>query len=145
MGYFYLPILLLPYPPILLFSPAMALRPLTRLRKLCLALPEAHEVEAWGAPTFRVKNKLFAMFSDSATHHGAGRNGVWLKAAPGNQQLMVGHAPDRFYVPPYVGPSGWIGVYLDGNVDWEEVRELIRDSYQLVAPRKLAKLLLDES
>ena len=122
----------------------MALRPLTRLRKLCLALPEAHEVEAWGSPTFRVKNKLFAMFSDASTHHGAGRNGVWLKAAPGNQQLMVRHAPGKFYVPPYVGPSGWIGVYLDGTIDWDEVRELTRDSYQLVAPKKLVKLLLGE-
>ena len=122
----------------------MAPRPLTKLRTLCLALPEAHEIEAWGAPTFRVKNKLFAMFSSAATHHGAGRNGVWMKAAPGNQQLMVRHAPDKFYVPPYVGPSGWIGVYLDGDVEWDEVRELIRDSYQLVAPKKLGKLLLAE-
>ncbi|MDQ2664465.1 MAG: MmcQ/YjbR family DNA-binding protein [Gemmatimonadota bacterium] len=119
-------------------------RPLTRLRKLCLALPEAHEVEAWGAPTFRVKNKLFAMFSAASDHHGAGRNGVWLKAAAGNQQLMVRDAPDRFFVPPYVGPSGWVGVYLDGDTAWDEARELIRDSYQLVAPRKLVKLLLEE-
>ena len=122
----------------------MAPRSLLRLRKLCLALPEAHEVEAWGAPTFRVKNKLFAMYSDAGNHHGAGRNGVWLKAAPGNQQLMVRHAPDRFFVPPYVGPSGWIGVYLDAESDWPEVRELVRDSYQLVAPKTLVKLLLDE-
>lgn len=120
-------------------------RPLTRLRKLCLALPEAHEVEAWGSPTFRVKNKLFAMFSSAEDHHGAGRNGVWCKAAPGNQQLMVRDAPDRFFVPPYVGPSGWIGIYLDGDSNWEEVRELIRDSYQLVAPKKLVKLLLEEA
>jgi len=123
----------------------MALRPLTRLRKLCLALQEAHEVEAWGAPTFRVKNKLFAMFSEAENHHGGGRNGVWLKAAPGNQQIMVRHAPKKFFVPPYVGPSGWIGVYLEADSDWEEVRELVRDSYQLVAPKKLVKLLLDES
>ena len=122
----------------------MPARPLTRLRKLCLALPEAHEVEAWGAPTFRVKNKLFAMFSSAANHHGEGRNGVWLKAAPGNQQLMVRHASTRFFVPPYVGPSGWVGVWLDGDVDWAELRELIRDSYQLVAPKKLARLLREE-
>jgi hypothetical protein len=70
------------------------MRPLTRLRRLCLVLPEAHEVEAWGAPTFRVKNKLFAMFAAASDHHGAGRNGVWLKAAPGNQQLMVRDAPE---------------------------------------------------
>ena len=51
-------------------------RPLTRLRKLALALPEAHEVEAWGAPTFRVKNKLFAMYAAPNNHHGEGREGV---------------------------------------------------------------------
>jgi len=120
-------------------------RPLTRLRKLCLALPEAHEVEAWGAPTFRVKNKLFAMFAAASDHHGAGRNGVWLKAALGNQHLMVRDAPGKYFVPPYVGPSGWVGVYLDGDTDWDEARELIHDSYQLVAPKKLVKLLLAES
>jgi len=83
--------------------------PLARLRKLCLALPEAHEVEAWGEPTFRVRNKLFAMYADAENHHGAGRPAVWCKAGPGNQALMVKSDPDRFFVPPYVGPSGWIG------------------------------------
>ncbi|MEO8619976.1 MAG: MmcQ/YjbR family DNA-binding protein [bacterium] len=119
----------------------MAPRPLLRLRKICLALPEAHEVEAWGEPTFRVKNKLFAMFASAASHHGAGRHGVWCKAAPGNQQFMVRDAPTRFFVPPYVGPSGWVGVYLDGDVDWGEVDELLRDSYRLIAPKKLVKQL----
>jgi predicted DNA-binding protein (MmcQ/YjbR family) len=119
----------------------MAPRPLIRLRKLCLALPEAHEVEAWGAPTFRVKNKLFAMFAVASSHTGGGRHGVWCKAGPGNQALMVQHAPDRFFVPPYVGPSGWIGIYLDGDVDWKELDELLRDSYRLTAPKKLAALI----
>ncbi|HJR62591.1 MAG TPA: MmcQ/YjbR family DNA-binding protein [Gemmatimonadaceae bacterium] len=120
----------------------MATKPLLRLRKLCLALPDAHEVEAWGEPTFRVKNKMFAMFAGGDNHHGAGRDSVWLKAAPGNQDLMVRDAPDRFFVPPYVGPSGWVGVYLDGpKVDWKEVGELVQDSYRLVAPRKLVRQL----
>src|SRR5215210_1145550 len=91
----------------------MAPNPLVRLRKICLALPEAHEVEAWGEPTFRVKNKLFAMFAGASNHHGRGRDSVWCKAGPGNQELMIAAAPDRFFKPPYVGPSGWIGVYLD--------------------------------
>ena len=69
---------------------------------------------------------------------------MWLKAARGTQQLMVRHAPHKFFVPPYVGPSGWIGVYLEADSDWPEVRELVRDSYQLVAPKKLVKLLLGE-
>ena len=112
-------------------------RPLTRLRKLCLALPEAHEVEAWGEPTFRVKNKLFAMYADAGNHHGGGRPAVWLKAAPGNQPLMVRAAPDRYFVPPYVGPSGWVGVWLDQGVDWDDVADLLRDAWGLTAPKKL--------
>ena len=119
----------------------MAPRPLLKLRKLCLALPEAHEVDAWGESTFRVKNKLFAMFATASSHHGKGRHSVWIKAGPGNQALMVHHAPDRFFVPPYVGPSGWVGVYLDAVCDWTELDELLRDSYRLIAPKKLAAQL----
>jgi hypothetical protein len=115
--------------------------PLTRLRKLCLALPEAHEVEAWGEPTFRVRNKLFAMHAAANNHHGAGRPAVWVKAEPGNQDLMVRTAPERFFVPPYVGPSGWVGVWLDRGVDWAELADLLRDAYRLAAPKRLlAKL-----
>ncbi|HEU4699394.1 MAG TPA: MmcQ/YjbR family DNA-binding protein [Gemmatimonadales bacterium] len=112
-------------------------RSLTRLRRLCLALPEAHEVEAWGEPTFRVRNKLFAMYASADTHHGAGRAAVWVKAAPGNQALMVAAAPDRFFVPPYVGPSGWVGVYLEAATDWTELAALLQDAYRLTAPKRL--------
>ena len=111
--------------------------PLARLRRICLALPEAHEAVAWGEPTFRVKNKLFAMYASANTHHGGGRHAVWCKAGPGNQALMVAAAPSRFFVPPYVGPAGWIGIWLDGKVDWPEVAELMRDAYRLTAPKKL--------
>ena len=116
-------------------------RPLTRLRKLCLALPKAHEVEAWGAPTFRVKNKLFAMYAAPNNHHGDGRESVWVKAAAGNQELMVRAKPKQFFVPAYVGPSGWVGVYLDRNVDWDELAELLRDGYRLIAPKTLRAAL----
>lgn len=118
-------------------------RPLTRLRKLCLALPEAHEVEAWGEPTFRVRNKMFATYASPDSHHGGGRPSVWCKAAPANQAAMVGHAPDRFFVPPYVGPSGWVGVYLDGDVDWAELAGLLRDAWRRTAPKRLAALHAD--
>ena len=118
--------------------------PLPRLRKLCLALPEAHEVEAWGEPTFRVRNKMFAMYAAPNNHHGGGRPAVWCKAASGNQGLMVRAEPARYFVPPYVGPSGWVGVWLDRNPDWSAVKELMRDSYRLVAPRKLAALLEED-
>lgn len=112
-------------------------KPLTRLRKLCLALPEAREVEAWGEPTFRVKT-IFAMYAGSDNHHGAGRSSAWVKAHPTNQELMVAAAPERFFVPPYVGPSGWIGVYLDSpTTDWEGLRDLLWDAWRMSAPPKL--------
>ncbi len=118
--------------------------PLVRVRKLALSLPEAHEVEAWGEPTFRVKNKIFAMYAHADTHHGDGRNAVWCKAKAVNQQLMIDAAADRFFSPPYVGPSGWIGVWLDGNVDWDGLLDLFRDGYRMTAPKKLLALLGEE-
>ncbi|AHG88099.1 hypothetical protein J421_0562 [Gemmatirosa kalamazoonensis] len=114
-------------------------RPLTRLRKLALALPEAHEVEAWGEPTFRVRNKLFAMHASVGTHHTQGREAVWVKASPENQDLMIHAYPHRFFRPPYVGTSGWVGVYLDGAVDWEELGELLRDAWRMTAPKRLIR------
>ena len=107
--------------------------PLRRLREMCLALPEAREVEAWGAPTFRVKT-IFAMYSAPDD----GRASVWVKAVQSNQDVMVAVAPDRFFVPPYVGPSGWIGVYLDDEVtDWEELGELLWDAWRMSSPKRL--------
>lgn len=112
--------------------------PLARLRKICLALPSSTEVEAWGSPTFRC-GKIFAMYAHADDHHGAGRHGVWLKAAPGNQALMVRDRPNRFFVPPYVGPSGWIGVWIDKNPPWKEIELLIEESWRLIAPLKIRK------
>src|SRR5438105_10213660 len=114
-------------------------RDLPRLRKLCLALPEAHEVESWGAPTFRVRNKLFAMYSSRTSRHSHGRPAVWLKAGPGNQSLMIRAAPRRFFSPPYVGPAGWVGVYLDDVADWGELAELLHDAHGLVAPKTVTR------
>lgn len=116
-------------------------RPLSRLRKLCLALPEAHEVEAWGEPTFRVRNKMFAMYANAANHHGNGRHAVWLKGAPGDQARLIHAAPEYYFVPPYVGPSGWIGIWLDGQTDWDDVAEFLGEAYRLVAPKRLLKQL----
>lgn len=109
--------------------------PLARLRKICLALPDAHEVEAWGEPTFRIRNRIFAMYAAPDNHHGRGRPSVWCLASPGNQEVMVRLRPERFFVPPYVGPSGWVGIYLDGRVSWREVAELVHDAYVLRAAR----------
>lgn len=115
--------------------------PVARVRKLCLALPEAHEVEAWGEPTFRVRNRMFAMYAAPNNHHGGGRPAVWCKASRVNQRLMVEAAPNRFFVPPYVGPSGWVGVWVDGKIDWKELGDLLTDSYRMIAPKKLLPLL----
>jgi predicted DNA-binding protein (MmcQ/YjbR family) len=107
-----------------------------RLRAICLALPEAVEKEAWGDPTFRVRDKIFAM-----EKRGDGRISVWCKAPPGSQMVLVGADPDRFFVPPYVGHKGWIGMRLDNEPDWSEVAEVVRRSYRLIAPKRLASLL----
>src|SRR5687768_10968852 len=115
---------------------ARAASPLPQLRKICLALPQATEVKAWGTSTFRC-GKIFAMYAAKSDHHGGGREGVWLKAAFGVQELMIRDRPDRFFKPPYVGPSGWIGVWLDKSPDWDEVRELLRDGWKMTAPKRL--------
>jgi hypothetical protein len=119
----------------------MPLHPLPRLRKLCLALPESHEVEAWGAPTFRVRNKLFAMFADSSDHHGGGRNAVWIKATHLTQDLLIRAQPARYFSPPYVGPSGWVGAVLDGSTDWGAVEDLLREAWIMTAPKRVQPLL----
>lgn len=117
--------------------------PLIRLRKFCMALPEAHEVEAWGEPTFRVKNKIFAMHASAGNHHGAGRESVWCKAKPVTQDLLLRAEPKRYFAPPYVGPKGWVGVWLDGRVDWNSLEGLLEDAYRLTATKKLVARLDD--
>jgi hypothetical protein len=111
--------------------------PLARLRKLCLALPEAYEKVSHGEPTFWAGKRTFAMFANAANHHGNGRHAVWCKSTHMTQSLLVGRQPDRYFVPPYVGPSGWVGIYLDKRPDWSEVSERLREAYRLAAPKKL--------
>ena len=110
-----------------------------RLRKVCLSLPEVTEVEAWGEPTFRV-GKIFAMYAGKV-RHGGGREGVWVKSKNFTQDLLVRGMPQRFFVPPYVGPAGWTGVYLDAQTDWEALAELLRDAYRMTASKRLTLLL----
>lgn len=108
--------------------------PLPRLRKLCLALEDAVEVEAWGEPTFRRGKRLFAMYASPGNHHGAGRHAAWIKSRPENQELLIQSRPDRFFKPPYVGPSGWIGIWLEGRVSWKQVAELLEEGHALAVP-----------
>jgi len=113
---------------------------LARARRVCLALPEATEKLAWGAPTFRVKNKLFAMFADD--HHGDGRIALWCHAPKGAQEVLVGSEPKRFFRPPYVGASGWVGVELLA-IDDARLARVVLDAYRMVAPKKLLASLPD--
>lgn len=115
---------------------------LSRLRAICLSLPETAEVEAWGEPTFRVKGKIFAMHASAGTHH-ADRPSVWILSVGMEQDLVVRARPDRYFKPPYVGPSGWIGAWLDRNPPWGEIEELLRDGWRRRAPKKIAALLGD--
>jgi hypothetical protein len=111
-----------------------------RLRRICLALPEADERRSHGEPTwFAGKGKVFAMLDDH--HHGAAHLSVWLPQPLGVQESLIDSDPERFFRPPYVGPSGWIGVVLDTRPDWELVERLVRDAFRHVATRKLAALL----
>ena len=111
---------------------------LERLREMCLALPEATEKPFGGhtAPTWRVRDKIFAV--TGGEEHDSEDPALWCKAPPGAQEVLVGGDPERYFVPPYVGHNGWVGVRLDGSVDWELLGGLIADSYRMTAPKRLA-------
>jgi len=106
--------------------------PLERLRAICLALPEANESGGVGDPSFKVQEKIFAM-----QHRMDQRMSLWCKAPAGAQSILVNSAPERFFVPPYVGRHGWIGLWLDAITDWDEVTDLVEESYRMTAPKRL--------
>lgn len=111
-----------------------------RLRAACLALPETTERQSHGEPTWFVRDKkTFVMFS---TNHHGGPLGFWCAAPFGAQDALITSNPDRYFRPPYVGHRGWVGVRLDaGEIDWNEVAQLVREAYRVVAPPKLAALV----
>ncbi len=119
-------------------------QPLERLRAICLALPETTERLSHGEPTFFVRGKkVFVTYAD---HHHDDRLSFWCHAPAGAQQSLVAADPERFFVPPYVGARGWVGLRLDrGPVDWEEVADLLTDSYRLIAPKRLAASLVQQT
>jgi hypothetical protein len=119
-----------------MLSPAKREQTLTRLRKICLALPETSERLSHGAPTFFVREKK-AFLMVLTNHHGDGRFAIWCAAAPGMQQMLVDADAEKFFVPPYVGHRGWLGASLDGALDWEELAGIAEDAYAEVAPSKL--------
>jgi len=109
---------------------------IARLREICLALPDTSERLSHGAPSFFVRGKTcFLMLFDD--HHGDGRFAIWCAAPAGDQALLVDADPEKFFVPPYVGHRGWLGVRLDRGLDWEEVAGIAEDAYCTVAPKKL--------
>lgn len=112
-----------------------------RLRALCLALPEVTEKTSHGTPSWFVR-RMFASYV--GRHHGSEHLALWVAAPEGAQEEMVEAEPDRFFVPPYVGHRGWLGMRLDaepGGPDWDEVREVLTDAYRQVAPKGLAARL----
>lgn len=113
---------------------------LERVRAICLALPEAVEhAGGVGSPSFTVREKIFAMRHPDGVH--GTRSSLWVKAPRGLQEVLVAANPARYFVPPYVGHHGWVGIYLDVALDWDEMTGLIEDSYCMTAPKRLAARL----
>jgi len=108
----------------------------SRLREICLSFPESYEQETWDDPTFRVRTKIFV--KAGRDHH---EYTIWCKARPGVQEMLVSADQSRFFIPPYLGGRGWVGIHLRGDVDWGEVADLVEESYRLIAPKHLVKLI----
>ena len=105
--------------------------PLERVRRICLALPDANERESHGSPTFFIRDKRsFVMYADD--HHGDGRLALWCASSSDVQKMLATSRPDQFFVPPYVGHLGWIGVRLDRDLSWDEIQGVIKDAHQVV-------------
>jgi hypothetical protein len=108
---------------------------LDRLRAICLALPEASEKPSHSEPTWFVGQRVFANF---ANHHHDDRVAFWCAAPDGAQETLIAHDPVRYFRPPYVGHRGWLGVYLDVEIDWDQVDDLVHAAWREVAPKRLS-------
>jgi len=104
---------------------------LAKLRAIALAMPGTAEALNHGRPCFTVRDKTFVMFMDD--HHGDGRVALWCKAPPGAQTVIVEADPERYFVPPYVGKSGWVGARLDRKPEWAAIRALVAESHSMTA------------
>jgi hypothetical protein len=111
---------------------------LAKLREICLALPETSERPSHGAPTFFIREKR-SFLMVLANHHGDGRFAIWCAAPEGMQKMLVDADGDRFFVPPYVGHRGWLGLRLDRGIHWDELAGIVEDAYAEVAPAKLVE------
>ena len=113
-------------------------RILERIREICLGLPETSERLSHGAPTFFVRGKR-AFLMVLTNHHDDGRFAIWCAAPAEMQRMLVEADPERFFVPPYVGHRGWLGLRLDRALDWDELAGIAEDAYAEVAPPKLVE------
>ncbi len=113
-----------------------------QLKAICLALPEATEdVTGVGNPAFKVREKIFAMQHPAQRAGHENRPSLWCKAAHGFQAMIVENDPEHFFVPPYVGQHGWVGIFLDSDPDWALIADLVEDSYRMTAPKRLQALM----
>jgi hypothetical protein len=101
------------------------------VRRIALELPDAEERETWETATFRVRNRIFVMFAER-------ERDLWIKSTHDEQKALIAMDPDTFFVPPYVGPNGWIGVRIR-TVDPDELRELVTEAWRLTAPKRLVQ------
>jgi hypothetical protein len=119
-------------------SASLADRAYEKVRAIGLGFPAAEEKLSHGAPSFHVRGKMFLTFVDN--HHGDGRVAVWCKSTLSEQRRLVASHPARFFVPPYVGVGGWVGVRLDGpSSDWIELSMLVEEGWAAVAPPRVAR------
>ncbi|HYS52814.1 MAG TPA: MmcQ/YjbR family DNA-binding protein [Thermoanaerobaculia bacterium] len=105
-----------------------------RVRQLCLSLPETFEKLSHGEPTFFVKKRTFVMFSTN--HHGDGNYAIVCNVPEGAQEILTKSDPDHFYIPPYVGVAGWVGVRLDRGVAWQTVASIVNDAYRFTLAKQ---------
>jgi hypothetical protein len=109
--------------------------PEERIRAICMGLPGVREQLSHGAPAFYAGKQFVMLWPDG--HHDRQFPHLWCAAPPGVQDDLVTTEPDRFFRPPYVGGRGWIGVRLDGEIDWQEITAVCEEAFRTVAPKKL--------
>lgn len=107
-------------------------RILARLREICLSLPETSERLSHGESAFFFREKRSFLNTDTY-HHGAAHYSIWVAAPLGAQDVLVRSDPEHFFVPPYVGHRGWVGITLDNDPSWDQIAKIIEDGYALAA------------
>lgn len=111
-------------------------RILARIWKFCLSFPETSERLSHGAPAFFIRGqRSFVTYMDN--HRGDGRLALWCASTREMQRMLVEDSPKHYFIPPYVGHRGWIGVHLDRDLGWDKIAGVIEDAYLATAPKGL--------